>query len=238
MDPHIQIINESAKAVLKPLGMFRAGQSRTWLDDNGWFVISADYEPSAYEKGSYIAVGICFLWEKTEGLRAEIYYDYGGRIAAAGDKAASYVTYCERDARYEQAIARFSDAAAQKVQEYRRFRDPAYARQMLEQRLAAMPEAQRFWECYDLAMLCFLSGDYAAGMPYLQAFLQTAERNTADWANAFAASLRGSLQTAYGAPDAAKRAVCEMILRRRTLLHNRASYRKLQPEPALPFGEA
>lgn len=221
MEPHIQIINESAKAVLKPLGMFRAGRSRTWLDDNGWFLISADYEPSAYEKGSYIAVGICFLWEKTEGLRAEIYYDYGGRIAAAGDKAASYVTYCERDARYEQAIARFTDAAAQKVQEYRGFRDHAYARKMLEQRLAAVPDAQRFWECYDLAMLCFLADDYDAGMTYLHAFLQTAERNGADWADAFAASLRGSLQTAYGSPDAAKQTVSGMIAHRRELLQNR-----------------
>ena len=31
MEPHIQIINESAKAVLKPLGMFRAGRSRTFF---------------------------------------------------------------------------------------------------------------------------------------------------------------------------------------------------------------
>ena len=56
---------------------------------------------------------------------------------------------------------------------------------------------------------------------YLHAFLQTAGRNGADWADAFAASLRGSLQTAYGSPDAARQTVSGMIAHRRELLQNR-----------------
>ena len=34
---HTKIINNVAKQILKPEGLVRKGQSRTWYHDQGWF---------------------------------------------------------------------------------------------------------------------------------------------------------------------------------------------------------
>ena len=36
---HNKIINAAARKILAPEGLFRVGSSRTWIDDNGYFVI-------------------------------------------------------------------------------------------------------------------------------------------------------------------------------------------------------
>jgi len=35
---HEKIIIRTAKDMLAPMGLFQKGQSRTWIDDNGWFL--------------------------------------------------------------------------------------------------------------------------------------------------------------------------------------------------------
>lgn len=68
MRQHDKIINMAAKKVLNPHGLFRKGTSRTWLDDNGYFMIFVVFDASNWSQGSYLGVGIDFLWEKWEGL--------------------------------------------------------------------------------------------------------------------------------------------------------------------------
>jgi hypothetical protein len=53
----------AAKSLLAPLGCVRKGRSRTWLDDHGWWVGVVEFQPSAWSKGSYLNVGVCYLWK-------------------------------------------------------------------------------------------------------------------------------------------------------------------------------
>ena len=65
------------KMTLAPEGLFRVGASRRWIDDNGYFVIQVEFQPSAYDRGSYLNVGISFLWEASEGLNETLAFNIG-----------------------------------------------------------------------------------------------------------------------------------------------------------------
>lgn len=58
---HNKIINAAAKAALKPAGAIRKGQSRLWLDDNGWYITLIEFQPSS-SPGSLLNIGVQFMW--------------------------------------------------------------------------------------------------------------------------------------------------------------------------------
>ena len=43
---HNKIVNVTAKKMLAPEGLFRVRVSRNWIDDNGYFVIQIEFQPS------------------------------------------------------------------------------------------------------------------------------------------------------------------------------------------------
>lgn len=90
MKEHDKIIYAVVKGTLSLEGLFRIGQSRIWLDDNGYYVILVEFQPSGYEKGTYLNVGICFLWEYNEN--GFLNYNYGGRVLADNRQFATYET--------------------------------------------------------------------------------------------------------------------------------------------------
>lgn len=78
-DPHThsRLITEAAKKLLRPLGLAQKGRSRTWLADEGWFVIVVEFQPSGFSRGSYLNVGCNWLW----GVKRYLSFDEGNRVA-------------------------------------------------------------------------------------------------------------------------------------------------------------
>ena len=62
MEPHARIINETAAAAFRPLGVRRRGSSRLWYDDRGWNATCVEFAPSRHAKGTSVSVSICWLW--------------------------------------------------------------------------------------------------------------------------------------------------------------------------------
>ena len=58
---HNKVIDAAAKKLLKPIGLQRKGTSRSWFDDHGWWLTHVEFQPSAWSKGSYLNVGVCWL---------------------------------------------------------------------------------------------------------------------------------------------------------------------------------
>jgi len=58
---HNKLIAQVAKQTLLPAGLKRRGKSRLYYDDNGWWCTIVDFAPSAFCKGSFLNVGICWL---------------------------------------------------------------------------------------------------------------------------------------------------------------------------------
>ena len=67
MRQHDKLINAAAKKVLSPHGLFRKGTSRTWVDDNGYFVIFVSFGSSNWSQSARLGVGIDFLWKYDSG---------------------------------------------------------------------------------------------------------------------------------------------------------------------------
>ena len=126
VEQHNKIINAAAKKILAPEGLFRVGSSRTWIDDNGYFVIQVEFQPSSYDRGSYLNVGISFLWETSERLNETLAFNIGYRVNKVG-----YASYRGNDAAYEKKMEDFAEAAMEKVREYRQFRDMDYAKRQM-----------------------------------------------------------------------------------------------------------
>jgi hypothetical protein len=67
VNEHGRIIAAAAKAALEPLGLRRKGQSRIWYSDQRSWVISPEFQPSGWSKGSYLNVRVKWLWSPGPG---------------------------------------------------------------------------------------------------------------------------------------------------------------------------
>ena len=70
---HNLAIRDAGRDVLAPLGLVQKGRSRTWLDDRLWHVIVVDFQHSSWGKGSYLNVGVMWLWWSKDYIS----FDYG-----------------------------------------------------------------------------------------------------------------------------------------------------------------
>lgn len=64
---HGKLIATAAKAALAPIGCIRKGQSRVWYSDQRFWVISVEFQPSGWSKGSYLNIGVSWLWSGGKG---------------------------------------------------------------------------------------------------------------------------------------------------------------------------
>jgi hypothetical protein len=75
--PHSKAIAAAAREVLGPMGINPRGRSRTWLDDRGWWLGVIEFQPSSYSRGTYLNVGVHWLWSHEPG---GLSFDYGYRV--------------------------------------------------------------------------------------------------------------------------------------------------------------
>jgi hypothetical protein len=145
VNEHGRLIAAAAKAALLPLGCKRKGQSRLWRSDQRFWIISVEFEPSSWAKGSYLKIGVTWLWRKPEfsGI------DLGSRIT-------DFVPFESRK-QFEPRINEMADLAAQRVlklrSEFRSLRDV--------HRWLMQHATQDGWPIYHAAIAATLVGDAA-----------------------------------------------------------------------------
>lgn len=240
MRQHDKIINEAAKKILAPHGLFRQGTSRTWLDDNGYFMVIVAFESSSWSQGSYLGVGVDFLWEKSEELNRTLVYSCGGRVKEfcqyGGDGDAFQKEFREK-------MEQYAKTALQKVEEYRKLKNLDYAQKYLSRKLSATPQGNRFWEVYELAMLCFLKGDFGDGMVVFEYFLEILKGSFyvgdvfVAWHKIFYQHCIDDIKPCLTSKSAAQNMVLDMIKRRRDFFREKSSFRKMKEETFCPVPE-
>ncbi|MCM1262754.1 MAG: hypothetical protein NC313_08530 [Butyrivibrio sp.] len=214
MRQHDKIINTAAKKVLAPQGLFRKGKSRTWVDDNGYYMTFVVFDASNRAKGAYLGVGIDFLWEKTEGLNKTLIYSYG-------ERGNMFCEYNGNDDEFQIRMEEYAEMGLKKVLEYRKFKDMDYARTCLEQKAADTLKKHRFWEVYDLAMLCFLMGDFENGVKIFEDYLDILKGNFyvngfyIEWHEKFYNHCIHNIKPYLTSKESAQKMVWDMIKRRR-----------------------
>lgn len=125
----------------------------------------------------------------------------------------------------------FAEIGLQKVIEYRNFKDLDYARNRLEQEVSDTQENRRFWEVYDLAMICFLMGDFENGVKNFEHFLEILQRNfSIEWHEQFYNHCSTQIKPFLKSRETAQKVVLEMIKRRRDFFSSKTSFKKMNKE--------
>lgn len=150
---HNKQIRQIASAGLKPQGLFQKGNSRMWIDDNGWFLILVEFQPGSWAGGSYSNVGIHYLWDDVDYLK----FDYGYRVGGFVDAQTEKTFSCQ--------IERLANMAVDQVKKYRKFQNLDYAKK----RICKKEAANAFATSYARGMICALSAD-----PRAEVFFQDA----------------------------------------------------------------
>ncbi len=154
---HTKIINKTARKIFKEYGIIRKGQSRTWLDDNGWFTTVIEFQPSSWSRGTYLNVGVCFHWYAQDFLSFDIGYREAG--------------YCEykNETQFTPVVTKYIQQALEKVLSYREnFADLERA----EETIFAYDFESYTWECYHKAVILGLNNKSQESEHYFNLILE------------------------------------------------------------------
>ncbi len=145
---HDKIVAAAAKRALHPLGFLRKGRSRTWLADYGWWLIIVEFQPSGWGKGSYLNVGVHWLWSRSGHLS----FDFGNRVG-------SFEAY-ETDEQFSAAAGALAERAAERSRELTKaFPDVGAAAAILTGELASLNAGQRgSWPALHAGIAAGLAG--------------------------------------------------------------------------------
>jgi hypothetical protein len=168
--PHSKIITVAARELLAPIGLVRKGRSRTWLDDQGWWLGVVEFQSSSFSRGTYLNVGLNWLWSGKNYLS----FNVGGRVHIKdGRRDVQYWEY-ESDDQFRQVAHTVVFEARNQVERLRAaFRDPSTAAKTL----AIQPTpAQRL----DRAVLLALEGDAPEARAEIGRFLEAISPLTGD----------------------------------------------------------
>lgn len=159
--PHSKLIAAAARDVLKPIGLARKGRSRTWLDDQGWWLGVVEFQPSSYSRGTYLNVGLSWLWSGKNYPA----FNFGGRVHVAEDGRDTQFWDFESEDQFQTVAHHVVSVAKDRIEQLRRqFPDPTTAATTL----AAKPTpAQRL----DRAVLLAVQGDNARALAEIRQFV-------------------------------------------------------------------
>lgn len=166
MNTHDKIIKKAAAEVLVPLGVFQKGQSRTWIDDNGWFLTIIEFKPSDWGRGVHLHVGVHYLWNNSGSLSI----DYGSNDSYSAE-------YTGSDEKFSTDMIKLAAFAKDKVTYYRSFADTILARNLIVKNAAVYP-----WSTWDKMMVCFLVTDVGRGRSFYNTILAATKDDYRDWA--------------------------------------------------------
>jgi hypothetical protein len=192
---HNKIITVAAKKALAPLGLKQQRNSRIWYDDRGWWAIVVEFQPSSWDRGSYLNVAVSWMLYEHDHWT----FDIGGRA----DKFRS-ATAVEG---FEAATSELASHAVRLVQEYRdRFQtlDAMYAY------YNATIERHGGWPDYYAGVLAGLRGDRASAEQHFTSVMAASAMTT--WHRALQFRCQ-DLMRLLGEPEFFRSSVFGIVLR-------------------------
>ena len=157
-----KIINKIIKRKCKeifPLDVFQKGTSRVYYDDNGYYLTHIEFQPYSLKRGTFLNVGLSFLFGKGENLLYDFSYDNEIRVGK------EFIEFID-ETQFERDIVKYVELANEYIHKYREFRDIQYAKEYMMNYLD-----DSNWNPYYKAMLCFLTANIVQGQKYYQIFL-------------------------------------------------------------------
>ena len=223
--PHTKLIDARAREVLRPIGIKQKGRSRTWYDDQGWWAGLIEFQPSDWTRGSYLNVGVQWLWDTHwDTLAAFMYPDsYEVRVPIPGEgQLLKYMS----DEQFATLVEKMVDRAAERAADFRKlFCDVEAAAKVL----AACEQVERK---VDAGIALGLVGDREGARQRFDQFLEydaseEAQEYRGDWEDARADRVR-ELRAQVNHTKRFRALIAEDIRGVRAAA-------KLDPDASLPF---
>lgn len=195
---HGCIIAAAAKAALAPIGCVRKGQSRIWRSDHRYWAIDVEFQPSGWQKGSYLNIFVAWLWNVTHG------YNFSYR--------AGFFIPFETVEQFTPPMKELAAIAATEVLKVRvKFKSFSDILDYIKAN-----NSRAAWPGFDAAIVCGLVGDVVSAREY---FHQIAAWNTDGhpWRTQIKMDAT-TLRTLLDDPKHFREAVAECIARRRQLM--------------------
>ncbi|MBV4360291.1 hypothetical protein [Pinibacter aurantiacus] len=149
---HNKILKKIAKERLTPFGIIQQGKSRTFLYDNGWWIIIIEFQSSSWSKGSYLNIGLDFNFFPREHFA----FTYGYR-----EKSFEEV---KDEKHFADVINEYCDFAIKKVAELRtKFADVWTASNTFKKQVDKDP-----WDNFELGILYGLTENLSKAKNHLQ----------------------------------------------------------------------
>ncbi len=134
---HSALLNKAAKNILKPMGLIQKGRSRTWIADQGWWLIVVEFQPSSFSKGSFLNVGCNWLWNVEDWLS----FDEGYRVE-------NFQAFKEEN-EFKLVAEKLAFSAAERVMHYRNLFPSV---EKISDYYLKIPPVNSFWPVYNAAI--------------------------------------------------------------------------------------
>lgn len=154
-----KIIKKLCKEIF-PHDVFQKGNSRVYLDDNGYYFTMIEFQPYSLKKGVFLNIGLSFLFNKDDYLTFSYSLDNETRVGK------NFIEY-RNDEQFEKEVRKYVELASEYILKYRKFVDVNYAKEVMMKELD-----DNNWNPYIKSMFCFLTNDQEKGKQYYKMFLE------------------------------------------------------------------
>lgn len=166
---HSKLLREAARQFLGPLGVRQKGRSRTWLDDNRWWLCIVEFQPSGWSRGSHLNVGCMWLWQEKNNFC----FDEGYRVE-------NFVTFRDPD-QFKMMAEKLAKRAAAEIERYRSLF--ATVSDVADHYMRLVPAEKikptEFWSTFHAAVACGAVGRRSASRQYFEHVLK--QKEDTDW---------------------------------------------------------
>ena len=164
---HSKIINKTAKKIFGVYNIKQKGQSRIWLDDNGWFTTVIEFQPFRGRQGTTLNVGVNFNWYENEYFS----FDIGYR------QDVDFIEYNGNENEFLLEVKKLCELALSKVLEYRENLESIYKAKpfILNHNFTS----EELWGSYHKGTIAGLTNDFDTQNLYFQKLLK--ENHPYDW---------------------------------------------------------
>lgn len=216
---HNALLRQSVREVLKPAGLLQKGGARIWVEDNGWFLTVAEFQGGVFDRGSWLNVGICFLW-------------YGGKSIVfwpecSLDKSARvgyWVRYTGDDDAFRREMAELARLGLGKVKEYRPLAEIETAKNTMLYPCGALPVCGQ----WSRLLIAALAGDALLCRRRAEEILDSQYIPAADL---IYANTRRLLARLDADPDGLRQELLRLIAAQRAWLRTRPGLKRLAVHP-------
>ena len=199
--PHSRLIQQAAREILAPIGIFQRGRSRLWLDGHGWWLIMIEFQPSSWSKGSCLNVGAHWLWKEHNSFSFDVGY-----------REEVFVQF-ESESQFQPEAHRLAHSARCRVLELRhQFPTISAAAEFLKRQAAT---SHNPWQLFDAGIALGYIGATADSLACFNKLL--AQEATYDWEHTLHAKTH-DFAALLTSPAAFRARIDEAILTTRKLL--------------------